>query len=157
MLETEHGLLKSKLSAIEGKTLECCLVFKGIPDTDWEKETATIQKLYRELSRTVDGETEAERISGAKNMLIKCCKRLGRFQENKSRAISVEFQLKQDADYMIENKKSLGEGIFVDREYSDDVEGRRKSLRPVLKAAREHKDFKKKCKLEGDWLVIHGK
>ena len=157
MLETEHGLLKSKLSAIECKTLECCLVFKGIPDTDLEKETVTIQKLYWELSRTVDGETEAECISGAKNMLIKRCKRLGRFQENKSGAISVEFQLKQDADYVIENKKSLGEGIFVDREYSDDVERRRKSLRPVLKAAREHKDFKKKCKLEGDQLVIHGK
>ena len=84
VLETEHGLLKSKLSAIEHKTLKCCLVFKGIPDTDWEKEMVTIQKLYRELSRTVDGETEAERISGAKNMLIKRCKRLGRFQDNKS-------------------------------------------------------------------------
>ena len=107
MLETEHGLLKSKLSAIERKTLECCLVFKGIPDTDWEKETITIQKLYRELSRTVDGETKAECISGAKNMLIKWCKRLGRFQENKSHVISVEFQLKQDADYVMENKKSL--------------------------------------------------
>ena len=71
MLETEHGLLKSKLSAIEWKTLECCLVFKGIPDTDWEKETVTIQKLYRELSRTVDGETEAECIRDVKNMLIK--------------------------------------------------------------------------------------
>ena len=37
------------------------------------------------------------------------------------------------------------------------MERRRKSLRLVLKAAREHKDFKKKCKLEGDHLVIHGK
>ena len=71
MLETEHGLLKSKLSAIEWKTLECCLVFKGIPDTDWEKETVTVQKLHRELSRTVEGETETEHLSGAKNMLIK--------------------------------------------------------------------------------------
>ena len=102
--------------------------------------------MYQELSRTVDGERETERISGAKNMLIKRCKWLGRFQENKSRAVSVEFQLKQDADYVIENKKSLGEGIFEDREYSDDVERRRKSLRPVLKIAREHKEFKKKCK-----------
>ena len=157
VLETEQGLLKSKLSAIERKTLECCLIFKGIPDTDWEKESLTLQKLYKELSRIVDGETEAERLSGAKNMLVKRCKRLGRFQENKSRAISAEFQLKQDADYILENRKSLREGIYVDREYSDDVERRWKSLRPVLKAAREHKDFKKKCKLEGDRLVIHGK
>ena len=70
--------------------------------------------------------------------------------------MSVEFQLKQDADYIVENKKSLGSGIFVDREYSDEVELRRKSLRPVLKAARELNNFKK-CKLEGDRLVIHGK
>ena len=69
----------------------------------------------------------------------------------------MEFQLKQDADYIVENKKSLGNGIFVYREYSDEVERRRKSLRPVLKAAHELNDFKKKCKLEGDCLVIHAK
>ena len=90
-------------------------------------------------------------------MLIKRCKRLGRFQDNKSRAVSVEFQLKQDANYVMENKKSLRSGIFVDREYSNEVERRRKSLRPVLKAARELKDFRKNCKLEDDRLVIHGK
>ena len=84
VLETEHGLLKSKLSAIERKTLECCLIFKGIPDSDWEKESVTMQKLYRESSRTVDGGMETECLSGAKNMLIKRCKCLGRFQENKS-------------------------------------------------------------------------
>ena len=105
----------------------------------------------------VHGETEAEWLSGAKNMLIKQCKRLGRYQDNKSRSVSVELQLKQHADFVIENKKSLGSGIFIDREYSDDVERRRKSLRPVLKAAQELKDFKKKCKLDGDHLVIHGK
>ena len=60
VLETEQGLLKSKLSAIERKTLESCLVFKGIPDSDWEKGSVTTQKLYRELSKTADGETEAE-------------------------------------------------------------------------------------------------
>ena len=37
ILETEHGLLKSKLSAIEWKILECCLVFEGIPNTDLGK------------------------------------------------------------------------------------------------------------------------
>ena len=45
----------------------------------------------------------------------------------------------------------------MDREYSDEVERKRKALRPILKAACEHKDFKKKCKLDGDKLVIHGK
>ena len=49
VLETEQGLLKSKLNAIERETLECCLIFKGIPDSDWEKEPVTKQKLYREL------------------------------------------------------------------------------------------------------------
>ena len=37
VLETEQDLLKSKLCAIERKTLECCLIFKGINDTDWER------------------------------------------------------------------------------------------------------------------------
>ena len=60
VLETEQGLLKSKLNAIERKMLESCLVFKGIPDSDWEKESVTTQKLYMELSKIVDGETEAE-------------------------------------------------------------------------------------------------
>ena len=71
VLETEQGLLKSKLFAIESKTLECCLIFRGISDSDWEKEPVTKQKLYKELSHTVDGETESERMSGASSMIIK--------------------------------------------------------------------------------------
>ena len=126
-------------------------LFKGIPDSDWEKESMTKQKLYQEISRIVDGESENERLSGVMNMIIKRCKRLGRYQE------SIEFQLKEDAEYILENRKSLNSRIFVDKEYSDEVEHKRKALWPILKAAREHKDFKKKCKLEGDKLVIHGK
>ena len=71
VLETEQDLLKSKLCVIERKTLECCLIFKGINDTDWEKESVTTQKIQHELSRTDNGETEAEHLSGAKKMLIK--------------------------------------------------------------------------------------
>ena len=85
------------------------------------------KKLYKELSRTVDGKTESERMSGASSMIIKQCKRLGRYQESKSHAISAEFHLKEDVDYILENKKSLNSGIFVDREYSDEVEKKKKS------------------------------
>ena len=63
----------------------------------------------------VDGETKSKHIAGATSMVIKHCKRLGRYQESKSRAISAEFQLKDDVDYILENKKSLNNGIFMDR------------------------------------------
>ena len=47
-------------------------------------------------------------------MEIRQAKRIGKYNNNYDRPISVEFTLKCDANYIIENKSYLEKGIFVD-------------------------------------------
>ena len=56
----------------------------------------------------------------------------------------------------MERKKKLQDGVFVDREYSEE-EKERKLLQPILKAARRITHYRGKCKLDGVKLVIQGK
>ena len=70
--------------------------------------------------------------------------------------LSVEFKYHLDTDYIMENRGYLNEGVYVDREYTDEIEWKRKMLLPILKTARHLKDYKKKCKLEESTLTIWG-
>ena len=54
------------------------------------------------------------------------------------------------------NKKYLGEGIYVDCEYCKATEEKRRILRPFLKAARKLPRYHKKCRLDGEALVLRG-
>ena len=101
--------------------------------------------------------SEQERQQIVRRIGIKQCKRLGRYTEGQTRPISVEFLLKEDAVYLLENRNNLRKGIYIDREYSADVEYQRKLLRPILQAAKCTKGLEKKCKLQGSSLEIKGR
>ena len=51
----------------------------------------------------------------------------------------------------------LESGIYVDREYPLEIERKRKTLLPVLKAAKKLTDYKKQCRMDDDRIVIKGK
>ena len=69
----------------------------------------------------------------------------------------ITFGCKSDVEYLLENKRNLGHGIFADQEYGPETEKNRKLLRSIFNAARRHSDYKGKCKLEGDKLILKGK
>ena len=75
----------------------------------------------------------------------------------RNRLIRITFACKSDADLLLERRKKLQDGVFVDREYSKEDEKDRKLLRPILKAARKINHYHGKCKLDGVKLVIKGK
>ena len=83
-------------------------------------------------------------------------RRIGRYNPQYSRPLSVEFKHRLDTDYIMENRGYLNDGVYVDREYTDEIERKRKMLLPIPKTARNHKDYKKKCKLEESTLTIRG-
>ena len=156
-LETAHKKLTSKMNVIENRTLENNLVFRGIVDEKWEKESTVVSKIHQEIGLTIEADTEEEREEATKKIGIRRCRHLGKFVEGKTRPLSVEFSLKQDVEYLLENKNNLREGIYADREYPLEVEYERKVLRPILKAARKIPAMEKKCKLEGATLHIKGR
>ena len=58
---------------------------------------------------------------------------------------------------MLGNKKYLRQGIYLDKEYTPDIEWHRWLLRPILKAARNLPEYENSCRMEEDCLVINGK
>ena len=51
----------------------------------------------------------------------------------------------------------MDQGIYVDREFCIETEKARQLLRPMLKAAKGIKEYNRKCRLEGNHLVLDGK
>ena len=93
----------------------------------------------------------------ARRMEIKRARRIGCYNPPYSRPLSVEFKYRLDTDYIVENRGYLNDGVYVDREYTDEIERKRKMLLPILKTTRHLNDYKKKCKLEESTLTIQGR
>ena len=45
----------------------------------------------------------------------------------------------------------------MDRQYTEETEKERRKLRPILRAARKHENYKGKCHMDGPTLVIKGR
>ena len=149
--------LKAKLISIENRTLENCLVFRGLPESDYEKESETRKKIREALKNLISSNSDEEAEQTVKYFEIQRCKCFGKYIKDRARPISVDFLRKDDTDYIMENKSQLPGGVYADREYNQETEQKRKLLRPILKAARQHKDFPGRCKMDRDTLVLRGK
>ena len=90
-------------------------------------------------------------------MQIESTERVGKFNATKGHPIAVKFTRKCDAEMVLERKKDLRKGIYVDQFYSVETEKQRKRLRPILSAARRLEEYQSHCKMEGTEVVIHGK
>ena len=109
------------------------------------------------MANTLHGETYDEKLKKASELQIVSTERLGKYNPTKGRPISVKFTLKEDADHVLNSKKKLSKGIYVDQRFSDRSEAERKRLRPILMAARKLEEYRGQCKYEGTRLKIKGK
>ena len=105
----------------------------------------------------MQGETPEEKLECAQKITIRSCRRLGRFNRNRVRLLSVELTHKQDLEYILENRMDLEKGVYVDREYPFEIERKRKTLLPVLRAAKRLDEYKKQSRMEDDKIVLKGK
>ena len=114
-------------------------------------------KLHNSLATIMQGETEEEKLDSAKQLVIKKCHRLGRFSRNRPHPVSVELLHKQDIEFILDNRFDLPQGTYVDKEYPIDIERKRKTLLPVLHAAKRLSNYKRQSRLEDDKLVLKGR
>ena len=63
----------------------------------------------------------------------------------------------EDVSFIMENKSCLSEGIFVNREFSPEIERKRRTMLPILREAKHIDKHKKQIRLEKDKIVIKGK
>ena len=103
-----------------------------------------------------EGNTEKEKWDTSINIPITDCERLGTYTQNKKRIVRVTFLFMKHKSCLLSRRSNLPRGIYVDEAYSDAVKYRRSVLRPILKLALKHEDYKGKCKLVQDQLILRG-
>ena len=74
---------------------------------------------------------------------------LGKPDPSRTRAISVELSNKYDVEQIYANRFSMEEGVFVDREFCQVTEKDQRLLRPILKVAKNLREYKKNVGLKG--------
>ena len=156
-LNYKQSKLKKKLDRIENRGLENCLLLKGIGENIDEDPSNLMNIVYHKLSKPIDASNEREWLRQIREMNITKCSRIVWFQKDRTRPISLEFQYQQDIEYLLSNRKYLRPGVYLDKEYNAETDRKRRLLRPILKAARAHKDYEKKSRMEEEKLIIDGK
>ena len=144
---------KKKLDRIENRGLENHLLLKGISESVDEDTSNLMNTVYHELSKTIDASNEREWLRQVREMNITKCSRIGQFQKDRTRPISLEFQYQQDIEYLLGNCKYLRPGVYLDKEYNVEIDRKWRLLRPILKAAWAHKDYEKKSRMEDESLL----
>ena len=121
-LNKEQEDLKAKLISIENRTLENCLVIRGLPESEYKKESKTHKKIKEALKSLISSNNDEEAEQTINNFEIWRCKHLGKYFRDRARPISVDFLQKDDTDYIMENKSNLPQGVYADREYNQEAE-----------------------------------
>ena len=125
-IEMENEELKQKLVNIEDKLLETSIVINGISEEKYEEPKPRRIKLNNELARILSGNTKDEKLEKAKALQIESTERVGKFNPNKGHPIAVKFTKKSDAEMVLDQKKKLRKGIYVDQFYCVETEKQRK-------------------------------
>ena len=67
------------------------MIIRGITKTASGDTSSLMEKVYRELSKSIDARAEWERLKLAKKMNMVKCERIGRPLPGRTRPISIEF------------------------------------------------------------------
>ena len=157
-LELDQKHIKERLDRMENHQLENNLILHGIPETTaWEYPETRYTKVIEHLASTMNGRNEVEQRDIARNLSIQKTKRIGKFNIDRNRPISITFSKYEDVEYLLAYKRYLPNGIYLDREYCEEIERKRKLLRPIMRCAKNHTDYKRKCRMEDDTIIIKGK
>ena len=155
-IELDHAKLKQKLSRIENELLESTAIIHSVHEDKWEEGSTRYNMVVDVLAYTMYGTNHHEQLTAARKILIKKTSRLGKYNPNRGRPISVSFVYNEDCEHLLANKKYLPKGVYADKQYSEDIENTRRILRPVIRKARKGK-YKGLCRMERDEVIIEGR
>ena len=156
-IETENKELRSRLNRLENKMLGNNIIMHGVREDTWKLDDNRKEKVYKTIAPTVDEKDRRKQHQVARSIPISSTKRLGKYRMGFSRPISICFEKRSHAETLLHSKSYLPEGIFVDKEYSEDTEKARKIRKPILRLASSKPHYRGKCKIEEDTLIIQGK
>ena len=156
LLQKENEELQNIRTELEGSNLENSVLFSGIAKWVWETFTDCRKKVLDELAKTVRNKSPDEADKSVQNIALSHMKRVGIFSKNRTRPVSVKFVNQSDKHYLMEHKKLLPKGIYVEDEFTLNIQWKRNVPRLVLKLTNQKDAYKGKYKLDADTLVITG-
>ena len=95
-------------------------------------------------------------VSDVADKIISKISRIGMYVHGRIRPIRAHFGWHHYRK-VLRNKANLPKGVYVHEDFPEEVEERRRILRPILKAAKNDDSLKLKSKLVADKLVIDSK
>ena len=155
-LEQKHHILQKRVVNIENEMYCSNLIFSGIAEGESEEGPERYRLITEAIANTINAQTRDEQLQAARRIPIKKSLRIGKYNSRRGRPIKVQFVYQEDCEYLLANKNYLPKGVFIDRQYSEETENKRRILRPIYKAAKNHSAFKGRCTMEGEYLKIRG-
>ena len=127
------------------------LVFEGIQETYGEDKHMLYNKIVQILSHMMVFNGQADKVPITK------IQRMGGYMRGNIRPVRCQFLRDFDVDIIVHNRGQLPKDIYVREDFPPEIEDRRRVLRPIFKKAKSLNEFKGKCKLNVDKLVIDGR
>ena len=155
-LKKENLELREWLSCIKTQQMRNNIVINGMAETKWEPYEVTKTRVYETIASTLPIGDLKSAMEEAKKVDLVCCSRIGRYQMNRARPISVTLSKYDDKETIMKKKKNLLDGIYINDEYPIGVRKNRDKLRPILRLAKGLPHYQKKCKMSQDKLIING-
>ena len=129
-VKARNSNLENRLKVLEDKLMEINIIMHGIKESSWELDSTRRELVTSAIANTVTLLDDDKKLEAARKIPIHSTKRIGKYQSLRSRPIRITFASKADAGLLMERKKMLQQGIYVDREYSPDDEQIRKNFVP---------------------------
>ena len=156
LLHRENACLKERITKIGSNQVQNNIIISGIPEGKWELYNTTVARIYDTIATAFSSGDIDRALDEAKQIEIVCCNRIGRYQMGKHRSISVTLRNYADKEKIMQHKKNLPSGIYINEEFPLEVKCCRDKLRPIWKLAKSLSEYRNKCKLSSDRLVING-
>ena len=155
-LKEQNRIIQNNLLNTQKEMLRLKVNFIGIPESPYETPDQLRNKITEAMLPTCDGPNEDTKWQTCKNIPITDCQRIGTYAKTKKRVVRVSFLFMKHKLCLLSRKNTLNPGIYVDEAYPEIVQKWRMTLQPILKLAKSKTEYKGKCKLDYDSLIIKG-
>ena len=135
------------MSTLERRQLQNNIILSGLPEETFGGLKNLKSKGIETISCAFSDYSKEEAIRKANVVTVIYCRRIGKYEVNKTRPIAITFLNHEDQEYILKMKKSLPTGIYIDEEYPSEVRKIRAKLHPIFTYATQLDSYKGKCKL----------
>ena len=113
-------------------------------------------KIAKAMMPMCNGITEEAKWKTSIKIPITDCERLGNYMKTRKRVVRTTFLFMKHKLWLLQHKHLLSSGIYVEESYPSCIQKKHMTLRPILKLAKKKMEYKGKCKLDNDVLIIKG-